>query len=69
MATACSLETNTSLHPTSNNLLIASSLDTTPSSLVASRSSLALETYDEEREMLKAMMKMVEAMTKKHLSI
>ena len=62
MAKDCSLETINSLHPSSINLPVTSSLNTTTSSPVASSSSLAQ--YTEEREMLKAMMKLVNDMTK-----
>ena len=69
MDTTCSLKT-ISLHPTNSNLLATSSLDTTPTSLVDSSTldipySQAFINYDEEREMLNAIMKVLEDMNKK----
>ena len=77
MDTTCSLETIISLHPTNSNLLATSSLDTTPMSmdttftcLVASFSldipyRQTLTNFDEEQEMLKAMLKVLEDKNKK----
>ena len=66
--TACSLETTTSMNPTNSCLVTTSSLNTPTSSLEVTFS-LAQNTYDEERELLKGMMKIVDEMNKKHLMI
>ena len=69
METTCSLKT-ISLHPTNSNMLATSNLNTTSTSLVASSTlditySQASTNYDEERDMLNAIMKIMEDMIKK----
>ena len=70
MDTTCSLETITSLQPTNSNLdTTYTSVETTHTSmdsLVASSSlDRALTNYDEERQMLNAVKKILEDMNKK----
>ena len=69
MDTTCSLKT-ISLNPTNNNLLATNSLNTTTTRLVASSSldipfNQASTNYDEERDMLNAIMNIMEDMIKK----
>ena len=69
MDPACSLENTTSLPPTSSSLVTTSGLDTpvTTSSSLDSTFNVDPTNYDEEREMLKALIKKVEEMNRNFL--